>query len=213
MRFFFIVSSFPWSAHANNVKAFILPGRKSRLLKEILATSGVEYISFQFLIRNSMWKAKCCQKTLLRRKYESRRRGTRVLLVVGRRHVPSTRNLERGVFVCRNTVDATWTTKQARVQKREYPAGAFQEVSTWLKSSIAYVSRFSFDVAEAMTGSLAISDRMVDDLGRAFRRNLNCILHRAESFELFTTIDSYFILLAKRIASSWYVSVDCYISS
>ena len=105
MRFFFIVSSFPWSADANNVKAFLLPRRKLKLLKEILATSGVEYISFQFLIGNSMWKAKCCQKTLLRRKYESRRRGTRVLLVVGRRHVPPTWDLERGIFVCRNTVD------------------------------------------------------------------------------------------------------------
>ena len=45
MRFFFIVSSFPWSADANNVKAFILPRRKLRLLKEILVTSGVKYIS------------------------------------------------------------------------------------------------------------------------------------------------------------------------
>jgi len=52
------------------------------------------------------------------------------------------------------------------------------------------------------TGSQLISDRMVDDLGRALRRNLNCILHRAESFELFTYIDSYLALLAKRIASS-----------
>jgi len=52
------------------------------------------------------------------------------------------------------------------------------------------------------TGSLAISKRMVDDLGRAFKRNLNCIYSRAESFELFTTIDSYLILLAKRIATS-----------
>ena len=105
MRFFFIVSSFPWSADANNVKAFILPRRKIRLLKEILATSGVKYISFQSLIGNSMWKAKCCQKTLLRRKYESRRRGTRVLLVVGRRHVPPTWDLlqimEAERFCCR----------------------------------------------------------------------------------------------------------------
>jgi len=52
------------------------------------------------------------------------------------------------------------------------------------------------------TGSLRTSKRMVDDLGRALRRNLNCILHRAEGFELFTIIDSYLILLAKRIASS-----------
>merc|ERR1719228_2693708 len=56
------------------------------------------------------------------------------------------------------------------------------------------------------TGSLRTSKRMVDDLGRALRRNLNCILHRAESFELFTTIDcnsnSYLILLAKKVASS-----------
>jgi len=52
------------------------------------------------------------------------------------------------------------------------------------------------------TGSLAISERMVDDLGRALRRNLNCLLHRTESFELATTISSYIILLAKRIAAS-----------
>ena len=61
-----------------------------------------------------------------------------------------------------------------------------------------------------MTGSRTISDRIVDDLGRVFRRNLNCILHRAESFELFSTIDSYLILLGKRIASSW--SIERYIS-
>merc|ERR1719167_1182700 len=37
------------------------------------------------------------------------------------------------------------------------------------------------------TGSLAISEQMVNDLGRALRRNLNCLLHRTESFELATT--------------------------
>jgi len=52
------------------------------------------------------------------------------------------------------------------------------------------------------TGSLAISERMVDDLGRAFKRNLNCVFRRAESFELFSTIESYLILLTKRIAAS-----------
>jgi len=52
------------------------------------------------------------------------------------------------------------------------------------------------------TGSLAISERMVDDLGRAFKRNLNCIYRRPESFELFETINSYLILLSKRISSS-----------
>jgi len=52
------------------------------------------------------------------------------------------------------------------------------------------------------TGSLRTSKRMVDDLSRALRRNLNCILHKAESFELVTTIDSYLILLAIRIVSS-----------
>jgi len=52
------------------------------------------------------------------------------------------------------------------------------------------------------TGSLALSERRVDDLGRALRRNLNCILQRAESFELANYIDSYIILLAKRIAAS-----------
>ena len=61
-------------------------------------------------------------------------------------------------------------------------------------------------------GSLRISDWMVDDLGKAFRGNLNCILHRAESFALFTTIDCYLVLLAKKVASSWCQSVDCYIS-
>jgi len=40
-------------------------------------------------------------------------------------------------------------------------------------------------------GSLAISERMVDDLGRALRRNLNCILNRPESFELANVISSY----------------------
>ena len=57
------------------------------------------------------------------------------------------------------------------------------------------------------SGSLAISERMVDDLGRAFKRNLNCIYRRAESFELFTNIESYLILLSKRIAASWVQSV------
>jgi len=52
------------------------------------------------------------------------------------------------------------------------------------------------------TGSLAISERMVDDLGRAFKRNLNCLYSRAESFELFSNIESYLILLTKRIAAS-----------
>ena len=40
-------------------------------------------------------------------KYESRRCGTRVLLVVGRRHVLATRDLDSGVFICRNSLDAT----------------------------------------------------------------------------------------------------------
>ena len=57
------------------------------------------------------------------------------------------------------------------------------------------------------SGSLAISERMVDDLGRAFKRNLNCLYSRAESFELFSNIESYLILLTKRIAASWVQSV------
>ena len=40
-------------------------------------------------------------------KYESRRCGTRVLLVVGRRHVLATRDLDSGVFICRDSLDAT----------------------------------------------------------------------------------------------------------
>jgi len=52
------------------------------------------------------------------------------------------------------------------------------------------------------TGSLRVLAQIMDNLSRAFRRNLNCILHRAESFELFTTIDCYLILLAKKVASS-----------
>ena len=40
-------------------------------------------------------------------KYENRRRGTRVLLVVGRRHLLATRDLDSGVLICRDLVDAT----------------------------------------------------------------------------------------------------------
>ena len=44
-------------------------------------------------------------------------RYSRVLLVVGWRHVPPTWDLERRIFVCRSIVNATRTNKQARVQK------------------------------------------------------------------------------------------------
>ena len=60
-------------------------------------------------------------------KYESRTRGTGVLLVVGRRHVPPNWDLERDVFVYGAIVDAT-RTKQARVQKQEYPAGGLNSL-------------------------------------------------------------------------------------
>ena len=55
-------------------------------------------------------------------KHESRRCWERILLVACRRHLPPTGNLECGVFLQRSGLDANWG-KQARVQKRKYPAG------------------------------------------------------------------------------------------
>jgi len=48
-------------------------------------------------------------------------------LVVGRRRVPPNWDMEREVFVYGAFVDAT-RTKQARVQKQEYPAGGLNSL-------------------------------------------------------------------------------------
>ena len=86
-------------------------------------------------------------------KHESGRRRTRVLLVVGRRHVPSTRNLEREVFVCRNTVDATKPPSKLECRSEnilQEPFKKYPLVSNLplLSRICTYVSRFSFDVAK-----------------------------------------------------------------
>ena len=80
-------------------------------------------------------------------KHGSRRSGTRILLVVGWRHVPPTWDLERRIFVCRSIVDAT-RTKQARVQKREYPAGGLNSLGQIILVNSVVTSYYNITTTE-----------------------------------------------------------------
>merc|ERR1719204_243044 len=86
---------------------------------------------------NSLWKGVLSKDVLDKKamgKHESGRCGERILLVACRRHLPPTGHLERGVFLQRSGLDGN-RGKQARVQKRKYPSGDFQEVFACLNKS------------------------------------------------------------------------------